>query len=457
MARDNSANEVRGIDIIPSSERTGTPKSLFPVWAATVMTMTGFLLGGIVGTLGLPLNLVILSILIGNLGFLLVGLLSVTGPQAGTSMITISRASLGIRGYWPGSFLSWLTAVGWETVNAVIGTFAVLELFKIIGIGTGTIQTLLALFITISLVVYIAIKGIFTVIKAQSIFTIVIAIGLTITVLFAIPKIDLGVAVGNPATGSLIGTFLLALGIIMAGGGISYLNYPADYTRYLPKSANKKAIFGYSFLGGYIPITILMTLGALLGTAIDMAGDPLATFSQVVPTWFLIPFLLIAILGIITNNIINIYSSGLSLLAMGLKVKRATAVFIDGIVVFGIASYAIFGTDFVTFFINFLGIMVVWLAPWGAIVLIDFYQRGQTYNSGEFFKGNSSEYWYKSGFNPIGMIAWIAGAIAGVLTINTPLLVGPLANSWFAGGDVSVFAGILVAGIIYKLGNKIKN
>jgi len=183
----------------------------------------------------------------------------------------------------------------------------------------------------------------------------------------------------------------------------------------------------------------------------------LATFSQVVPTWFLIPFLLVAILGIITNNIINIYSSGLSLLAMGLKVKRATAVFIDGIVVFGIASYAIFGTDFVTFFINFLGIMVVWLAPWGAIVLIDFYQRGQTYNSGEFFKGNSSEYWYKSGFNPIGMIAWIAGAIAGVLTINTPLLVGPLANSWFAGGDVSVFAGILVAGVIYKLGNKIKN
>ena len=67
MARDNSANEVRGIDIIPSSERTGTPKSLFPVWAATVMTMTGFLLGGIVGTLGLPLNLVILSILIGCL------------------------------------------------------------------------------------------------------------------------------------------------------------------------------------------------------------------------------------------------------------------------------------------------------------------------------------------------------------------------------------------------------
>ena len=151
---------------------------------------------------------------------MVVGLLSVTGPQAGTSMITISRASLGIRGYWPGSFLSWLTAVGWETVNAVIGTFAVLELFKIIGIGTGTIQTLLALLITISLVVYIAVKGIFTVIKVQSIFTIVIAIGLTITVLFAIPKINLGVAVGNPATGSLIGTFLLALGIIMAGGDI---------------------------------------------------------------------------------------------------------------------------------------------------------------------------------------------------------------------------------------------
>lgn len=457
MANTKSSSEVRGIDIIPASERTGTPKSLFPVWAATVMTMTGFLLGGIVGTLGLPLTLVVIAILLGNLGFLLVGLLSITGPQAGTSMITISRASLGQRGYWLGSFLSWLTAVGWETVNAVIGTFAILELFKLVGLGTGTFQTLLALLLAISLVVYIAIKGLPVVIRVQTIFTVIIAIGLSITVLFALPKINLSVAVGNPVTGSLVGTFLLALGIILAGGGISYLNYPADYTRYLPKTASKKAIFSYSFLGGYIPITILMILGALLGTAIDMAGDPLATFSEVVPTWYLVPFLLVAILGIITNNVINIYSSGLSLLAMGLNVKRATAVLIDGIVVFGIASYALFGTDFVTFFINFLGIMVVWLAPWGAIVLIDFYQRGQEYNSNEFFKGDKSEYWYKAGFNPVGMLAWIAGAGAGVLTINTPLLVGPLANSWFAGGDVSVFAGILVAGIIYKLGNKIKS
>lgn len=457
MLQANKTGETRGIDIIPDSERTGVPKSLIPVWAATVMSMTGFLLGGIVGTLGLPIYLVIIAILIGNLSFLLVGLLSITGPQAGTSMITISRASLGQRGYWLGSFLSWLTAVGWETVNAVIGTYAVLELFKLIGVGGGKAQTFLALLITISLVVYIAIKGLPTVVKVQTIFTVVIAIGLTITVFFAIPEINLSAVVNKPPAGGLVGAFLLAVGITMAGGGISYLNYPADYSRYLPKSASKKAIFGYSFLGGFIPITILMVLGALLGTAIDMATDPLATLSQVVPKWFLAPFLIVAILGIITNNIINIYSSGLSLLAMGLHVKRGTAVLIDGVVVFALASYALFGTDFVTFFINFLGIMVVWLAPWGAIVLVDFYQRKQVYDSDEFFKGANSKYWYKSGYNPIGIIAWIAGAIAAMLSINTPLLVGPLSASWFGGGDVSVFAGFIVAGVIYKIGNKVKS
>jgi NCS1 family nucleobase:cation symporter-1 len=63
--------------------------------------------------------------------------------------------------------------------------------------------------------------------------------------------------------------------------------------------------------------------------------------------------------GAITNNFINTYSSGMSLLAMDLKVSRPTAIILDGVLATAAAAYAIFFYDFTATFIAFLALMVV--------------------------------------------------------------------------------------------------
>ena len=71
---------------------------------------------------------------------------------------------------------------------------------------------------------------------------------------------------------------------------------------------------------------MLVGSDAALGTAID--SDPIGALATILPTWFLIPFALVAILGLAGGIILDLYSSGLSLLAAGLPVRRyvATAV-----------------------------------------------------------------------------------------------------------------------------------
>src|SRR5690348_11785810 len=59
-------------------------------------------------------------------------------------------------------------------------------------------------------------------------------------------------------------------------------------------------------------------------------SDPLSTIQQALPSWLSIPYLLTAIGGLLAGAALDIYSSGLNLLALGVRVKRQYAVLIDG-------------------------------------------------------------------------------------------------------------------------------
>jgi purine-cytosine permease-like protein len=50
--------------------------------------------------------------------------------------------------------------------------------------------------------------------------------------------------------------------------------------------------------------------------------------------------------------------------------------------------------------------------------------------------------------DPLAVVAWTVGAVFGVLTVNTTLYVGPLAE--IAGGvDLSTMGSAALAGLIY--------
>ena len=70
-------------------------------------------------------------------------------------------------------------------------------------------------------------------------------------------------------------------------------------------------------------------------------------------------------------NSIDLYSSGLTLQAIGLKIKRWQAVLVDTVVSGVITAVVIFSASFNTFLTDFLLFMIIWIAPWVGIFLVD--------------------------------------------------------------------------------------
>ncbi len=86
--------EQHGIDFIPESERWASPRDIFGMWAGASVQIEYFIYGAILMTFGLTFAQVVIVIVLGNLSFFLLGLCSLQGPQAGTTVFAINRGAL---------------------------------------------------------------------------------------------------------------------------------------------------------------------------------------------------------------------------------------------------------------------------------------------------------------------------------------------------------------------------
>jgi len=85
-------------------------------------------------------------------------------------------------------------------------------------------------------------------------------------------------------------------------------------------------------LGSSIGPVVLITFGVLLasrGTGLSTSANPLGDLAEPLPTWFLVPYLLVAAGGLVAGALLDIYSSGLNLLTLGLRRPRYQSVAID--------------------------------------------------------------------------------------------------------------------------------
>ena len=76
--------EQHGVDYIPPGERHGRARELFALWAAPNITYLYIVLGGSLIGLGLNVWQAVGVVVAGNLFWVLVGILSVSGPASGT-------------------------------------------------------------------------------------------------------------------------------------------------------------------------------------------------------------------------------------------------------------------------------------------------------------------------------------------------------------------------------------
>jgi NCS1 nucleoside transporter family len=433
--------EQHGIDYIPDTERRGKPRDLAWIWFGANIIFTYVIVGALVVGLGLTFWPAVIVAIIGNLAAVLVGVCAIPGPRVGTATLVVSRAAFGMKGNAPSALLSWLTAVGWEAVNIVIGSLSLYEIFKTTGLGEGAGMKVLALVLVVVMTFGVAVLGLATITVLNKVFSYLLGLGTIGLGIFILPQTQIH---ATPATeaASPVGTILLALAIVMAAP-FSWVNVASDYSRYLPRTASGTRVASWTTLGCVVPAILICIIGISAATATDMS-DPVAGLQHIVPGWFFTTYLAIIVGGTITNNFLNSYSSGMSLLAIGLPLKRWQAVLVDAVLGTSAAAYALFVFDFSESFTGFLSLMVVWIAPWCGIYTADLLLRRGKYDIHALHHRSGGTYWYSKGFNLIGLGWFATGILAAALFANSAIYTGPLTD-FIGGGDLSIVVGFVIA------------
>jgi purine-cytosine permease-like protein len=456
--------EQHGIDFIPESERWAKPRDVAGLWAGASVNVEYFVYGAILMGFGFSFAQTLSLILIGNVSWFLVGLCSLQGPDTGTTVFAINRASYGPRGSKLVAFFNWLTQLGFEVEGLILIVGAALVLSIKGGLHPGTPAKVVFILLAVGVQILLPFLGHATMVRVLR--WLIVPFVLIFAVLFAYSSGHAHLSV--PAASYVNWQFyFVGLAFTITLSGLGWTECGNDYSRYLPRDASKGATVGWLFLGTAVPEILCMILGALVytfvGTGATWNGaDPFQSFTahSAIPGWFVVVFLIFAVVQLFGINSLDLYSSGVTLQALGLRWKRYQCVLLDSAICLVVTTYAVFNSHFSTYMKDFVDLVIIWIAPWCAIFLVDWWMRRSHYVPAELQKTNrSSMYWSSGGVNWSAIVAQLLGMAAAMAalqpTFHVPnwmheITVATGGSAGAAGGaDFSVFTGLLVGGIVY--------
>jgi purine-cytosine permease-like protein len=382
--------------------------------------------------------------------------------------MTLSRAAFGVKGNKIPGFLSYLIFVGWETVLVSLATLASETVFTRVGNIDPDLSRILGFLLAGGLTIVGGVLGFKVIMKLQvylTISTLILTFGYIVLTIDSVDWSKVS-SIPNGTTQGFIGALIFGV----TGIGLGWVGCAADYSRYLPRSTSGKSVVGWTVFGAAIVPITLVIYGSLLAASSPelselVASDPIGALTTLLPTWYLIPFALVAILGLIGGAILDLYSSGLTLVSIGVPVKRHTAAAIDGLIMtIGTIYLVWFASDFFVPFQGFLITLGVPVAVWSAIFVADVLMR-KGYIEDELFdpKGRYGSWNLRSiGLVFFGaIIGWgfVTNSSAGWLSWQGYLL-GPLGGrdgSW-AYANLGVLFALVIGfiGHILLSKNKIK-
>ena len=382
--------EENGINTISESERKGQPRELFWPWFGANISVLGLSYGTYVLGFGISFWQAIIVGIIGIVfSFWLCGVIATAGKKGSAPTMVLSRAAYGVRGNRLPSAISWLLTVGWETALTVIAVLATSTVFTRIGWGGGTGVKIVAMIVIASLIIAGGVMGFDLIMRMQAIITVVTGVLTVVFIALTFKHISWH-SVSHIHSGSaqaLIG----GLVFVMTGFGLGWVNAAADYSRYLPRKASTRGVVGWTTFGASVAPIILLFFGLLLAGSSSklstaVGADPVGALATLLPTWFLVPFAIVAILGLVGGAVLDIYSSGLSMLAAGIKIPRFAAAGVDGtIMVLGTIYIVFVSGNFLYQFEGFLITVGVLIAAWCGVFLADMALRRKDYAEADLF------------------------------------------------------------------------
>ena len=439
--------EQRGIELIPEAERAMTPSGLFWLWAGAIWNVEYLVYGALIVSFGLSYVQAVIAILVGNAAYAFLGLASLTGPETGTTQFMVSRASFGRNGNRAPSVFNWLTQVGFEIEGIVLVVLVVAAMFSREGTTLGTGAKVVVIIAAVALQFLLPFLGHATITRVLRYLSVVLIALFIVMAILVIPH-------AHPGSLHQSGSFALwttALVVIVSAGGLGWTENASDFSRYLPRSTPRSSTFWASTLGAGIPSILLELLGAtayLVSPKVTAVTGVPSSFAS----WFFWPFLILALPQLFAINTMDLYSSGVTLQAIGVPLKRWGCVLVDTVVCGSVTALVIFKGNFYTDLSGFLLYIVVWISPWFGILLVDYFLRHGRYDAVSLIEKRGGLYWRDGGFNWKALVSLALGMLAAMMWINAefyvPSYLSPISSAT-SGSDFSWLFGFVVGGLAY--------
>jgi NCS1 family nucleobase:cation symporter-1 len=450
VLRSALAPERRGIEHVGDAERWGSPRSLLWMWAGAVFNVEFLVYGALgVGLFGLSFAQAVVVILLGNVSYVLTGLASLQGPQAGTTTFGVSRAAFGLNGNRVPSFFNWVTQVGFEIEGLALVVIAGIALAGHAGIAKGTPLEIGLVVGAVAVQAILPLLGHAWIIRVLRLLALPFAVTFLVMTVITEPKVNLHAV----AHGAGFGSVLVFLALVVSAGGLGWSENGNDYSRYLSRDTSRWSIVAAVTIGAAVPSIICEVLGAAVATGVPAVGSLQAgvlALPAAFPAWFVVPYLVLAICQLFAINTLDLYSSGVTLQSLGLGLTRYQCVLVDTVVAGGLTAYVIFSQHFNQLLDDFLEFIIVWLAPWCAIYLVDWWRRRGRYDPASLLAERGGLYWRAGGVNWPALVSLALGMVASAAWLDAySPYVSWLSSHVGNGSDLSVFTGFVVGGLAY--------
>jgi NCS1 family nucleobase:cation symporter-1 len=251
-------------------------------------------------------------------------------------------------------------------------------------------------------------------------------------------------------TGGGVGGFLLAFSAAW-GYAAGWNPYATDYSRYLPRTANRLKTVLYPAVGLFVSVAVVAVIGAASATILaPKDATPTAAFTGHLPGWLGDLVLVAIILGGVSANALNVYSGAISIASFGLRLptwlSRGVLVVVSGVA--GTAAAWASLDDAGAAYEAFLLVIAYWVAPWLGVVLVERWLQGRTATD----EALAARLMDRTFTNWPGLAALLTGvAISVPLFSNQEDYVGYVPEHWPSFGDVTPLVGFVVSALLYAV------
>ncbi|MEH0638548.1 cytosine permease [Streptomyces bottropensis] len=434
--------EPFGIDHIPDNERHGKPSSQFFVWFAAGLNFPIILLGFSAAWFGLSFGAAVTAIVVGAaLGSLLMAVMSRMGVRLGVAQQVQARGPLGFFGnFLPVAYINVFAGIGWAAVTVILGGKAFAELTHLPFWLCGAVLTAVELVVSI--------YGYNMINYLQKALTYVLTpLFLLITVVAVVRGGSLFRA--DPEASGYIGS---AGGWITFGGWflsflVAWAPFASDYSRYLPDTPEVVTRTAwYTGLGNFVTICWLGILGVVVGGSATSSDSISALHELAGP--FAVPALLAVGLSALAQNFLNVYGGAISVQTLKIPVSRSQAVTAICLVAYAISLWGEAGTE--DKFKVFLNLTAYFIAPFAAVLLLDFYLGGRS------DPARISELYDRRRVLDWGFVSWAGGVAASVPFWQSSFYTGPFSAAYPGAGDLSMFVAAGAGAVLYLLTYRLK-